>query len=92
MHKHNTEQYCILIIIPVTEAARQKSERVLVFSELGISRAPVACIAYLMKKNKWTLQVSPTLSTHLDYVHIFGILVHTCNIYALVISRQNFEC
>ena len=44
----------------ITESNRKKSERILVFSELGISRAAAAIIAYLMKRNKCTLKVSHT--------------------------------
>ena len=40
-----------------TESHRQKSERVLVFSELGISGAAAAVVAYLIRKNHWTLKV-----------------------------------
>ena len=62
------DTYVNLIYHTYLEAARQKSERVLVFSELGISRAPVACMAYLMKKNKWTLQVYHYM------LHMFALL------------------
>jgi len=39
------------------ESRRKKSERVLVFSELGISRAATAAIAYLIKGKQWSLKV-----------------------------------
>ena len=44
-----------------SESHRKKSERVLVFSELGVSSAAVVTIAYLMKKNLWSLKV-PNMS------------------------------
>lgn len=40
------------------EEHRKKSERVLVFSELGISRAATAVIAYLIHRNKCSFKVS----------------------------------
>ena len=47
------------ILTLFSESHRKKSERVLVFSEYGRSRAVTIVMAYLIKKNKWTLQVSP---------------------------------
>lgn len=44
----------------ISDARRKKSERVLVFSEHGRSRAVTAVMAYLIK-NKWTLKVSKLL-------------------------------
>ena len=41
------------------ETHRKKSERVLVYSELGISRAATAVMAYLIKRNNCTLEVGP---------------------------------
>lgn len=41
----------------IPESRRKKSERVLVFSELGISRAATAAIAYLIKGKQWSLKV-----------------------------------
>ncbi|XP_064392267.1 serine/threonine/tyrosine-interacting-like protein 1 isoform X2 [Halichondria panicea] len=38
------------------ETQRKKSDRVLVFSELGISRGATVIIAYLMKRQKWSLK------------------------------------
>ncbi|XP_065893320.1 serine/threonine/tyrosine-interacting-like protein 1 [Dysidea avara] len=65
------------------EAARQKSERLLVFSELGISRAPVACIAYLMKKNKWTL--------HKGYEHVCKCRRRTRPLRVFIIQLSKWE-
>ena len=39
------------------EDHRKKSERVLVFSELGISRAATAVMAYLIHRNKCSFKV-----------------------------------
>ena len=44
------------------------------FSELGISRAPVACMAYLMKKNKWTLQVHICIA--ISMMCVYSIVVY----------------
>ena len=49
--------FYMLLIMLFSEAHRKKSERVLVFSEHGRSRAGTAVMAYLIKKNKWTLKV-----------------------------------
>lgn len=43
------------------ETHRKKSERVLVYCELGISQAATAVIAYLIKRNHCSLKVSPLL-------------------------------
>ena len=48
---------CVRVCVNLSEARRKKSERVLVFSELGISRAATAVIAYLIQRNKCSLQV-----------------------------------
>ena len=53
----------MLLILPMPfvfytpETQRKKSDRVLVFSELGISRGATVIIAYLMKRQKWPLKV-----------------------------------
>ncbi len=48
-------QYLVSFYAPETQ--RKKSDRVLVFSELGISRGATVIIAYLMKRQKWSLKV-----------------------------------
>lgn len=45
-------------IVDFLELHRIKSEKVLVFSEMGVSSAAVVTIAYLMKKNHWSLKVA----------------------------------
>eukprot|EP00731_Ephydatia_muelleri_P023673 Em0015g1256a len=45
-------------IVDFLESHRNKSERVLVFSEMGVSSAAVITIAYLMKKSHWSLKVA----------------------------------
>ena len=46
-----------LMTSPIPESHRKKSERVLVFSDLGISRAATAVMAYLIKQKQWSLKV-----------------------------------
>lgn len=54
-HHHTCVHVCVYAII--SETCRQKSERILVFSEEGISRSPVAVIAYLIKYKDMSLKV-----------------------------------
>lgn len=49
--------HCYANFFSIPESRRKKSERVLVFSELGISRAATAAIAYLIKGKQWSLKV-----------------------------------
>ncbi len=53
----------ILYSYTYAETQRKNSDRVLVFSELGVSRAATAVTAYLMKRNKWSLKVSFQVSS-----------------------------
>ena len=48
---------CAMVCVGAEEH-RKKSERVLVFSELGISRAATAVTAYLIHRNKCSFKVS----------------------------------